>query len=304
MNNRLEKYPDRLNSQVGRALPGVVKYAAALALPAGTAEGLTGAVADVVASDNSYKQAKDDRKTRRQAMHVALQASVMFCTLARDMMKPFLGTKHSQAWQIIGFNRSLQIPRTVDGILLLLGAIGSYLEDHPERENAGVDVTALRANTLVTDLTAERTAVAEYEANVDRAVRTRRQKATVARRRLRSLLDDLEIALDPLDERWVEFGFNKPGAKAVPPAPGNITRVLNANNTVALKWSRAARAEHYRVWRKINGVDQELVAIGSPTDTNFTVEGLPANSTVEIAISAVNNGGEGVLSELITVVTH
>ncbi|MDB6024436.1 MAG: hypothetical protein JWM68_659, partial [Verrucomicrobiales bacterium] len=46
------------------------------------------------------------------------------------------------------------------------------------------------------------------------------------------------------------------------------------------------------------------VAVGSPADLDFTLENLPAASTVEIYISAVNNGGESQLSEKVTIVTH
>ena len=71
-----------------------------------------------------------------------------------------------------------------------------------------------------------------------------------------------------------------------------------------VKWSAAARAEHYRVWIKVNGVDQELRAVGNSTDVGLLLEGLPANSTIQVGVSAVNNGGESAISGVVTLVTH
>ena len=54
---------------------------------------------------------------------------------------------------------------------------------------------------------------------------------------------------------------------------------------------------------KINGVDEEIQSVGSSVGVDFTIEGLPANSMIEIAVSAVNNGGESGKSTVVTVTT-
>ena len=303
MQNPLGRSAAELSSQLSKAIPGVVKYAAAIGLPAGTSDELTAALADVTASDNSYKQGKDDLKSRRQALNIAFKAAAIFCTQVREVVKPALGPRYSQGWDVVGFVGTLQVPTTVDGLLVMLGVIGTYLVGHPEFVR-GDDITVLRANTLFADLSTARTAVAEYKANRERLFKARTLKETAARRALRRLLDDLELALGPLDDRWIEFGFNKPGAKETPNVPENITAILIGPNAVALKWPKAPRAEYYRVWKKVSGVDQELIAVGSPNDLDFTLEGLPANATILIGVSAVNNGGESAISELVTIVTH
>ena len=304
MQNPLGKSPAVLSTQIGKAMPGVVKYGAALGLPAGTSDALAAAMADVTASGDSYKQSWDDLKSRRQAVTVALKASAIFCAMVREIIKPALGPRHSLQWEAVGFTGSLQVATSVDAMLLMLGSIASYLTLHPEFVREDSDITVLRANTLAGDLTTARNAVAEYKANRNRLLTARNQKENGARRQLRGLLNSLELALPPLDDRWLEFGFNKPGAKLRPNVPAEVTTILVAPNAVAVKWLAAPRAEHYRVWKQVNGVDQELIAVGSPTDPNFTLEGLPSNSTILIGISAVNNGGESAVSELVTIVTH
>ncbi|MFN7140419.1 MAG: fibronectin type III domain-containing protein [Limisphaerales bacterium] len=106
-----------------------------------------------------------------------------------------------------------------------------------------------------------------------------------------------------MDSHWLSFGLNRPGAKQRPPTPQNVTAVLVGTNAIAVKWANTPRAERYRVWRRI--VDQEpaLVPIGSPADLDYTMEGLPSNSLIEIAVSAINNGGESATSTPIPVMT-
>ncbi len=73
---------------------------------------------------------------------------------------------------------------------------------------------------------------------------------------------------------------------------------------MALKWDAAARADYYRVFKKVLGVDEDFVAVGSPADLDFTIENLPANATVEIQISAVNTGGESQRTASVTIAMH
>jgi len=50
------------------------------------------------------------------------------------------------------------------------------------------------------------------------------------------------------------------------------------------------------------GVDTEYLTVGSRSELDFVIEGLPAGAQVEIVVSAINNGGESAKSEKITVV--
>lgn len=93
------------------------------------------------------------------------------------------------------------------------------------------------------------------------------------------------------------------GAKAIPAVPQNVIATLIGATSVSLKWDASARAAYYRVWKKVVGVDEEYLPVGSPGDRDFTLEGLPANAQVELLVSAVNNGGESQKSTLAVVQT-
>lgn len=95
-----------------------------------------------------------------------------------------------------------------------------------------------------------------------------------------------------------------PGADEIPDVPGNISAVLVGPNAVSLKWPASARGAYYRLWKRVVGMDKERVAVGSPGDLDFTLEALPNNATIELAVSAVNNGGESGQSTVVTVQTH
>ena len=120
---------------------------------------------------------------------------------------------------------------------------------------------------------------------------------------MRGLISELETVLDPNDSRWLAFGLNIPGAPATPDVPSHVTATLTGS-TAAMKWNAGARADYYRIWQKVHGVDDDYVSVGSAADLDFDVSSLPANSTVELAVSAVNDGGESQLSAAVTVTTH
>ena len=51
-------------------------------------------------------------------------------------------------------------------------------------------------------------------------------------------------------------------------------------------------------------VDAEFVLVDTRADLDFTLEGLPRNATIQVALSAANSGGESAKSAVVTVVTH
>jgi hypothetical protein len=57
-------------------------------------------------------------------------------------------------------------------------------------------------------------------------------------------------------------------------------------------------ASHYRFWKQAPIVDEHPVAVGTSQEPQFIIDGLPANTSVRIFVSAVNaDGDEGELSE-------
>ncbi|MFN7141370.1 MAG: fibronectin type III domain-containing protein, partial [Limisphaerales bacterium] len=93
------------------------------------------------------------------------------------------------------------------------------------------------------------------------------------------------------------------GLKQAPKKPENVSVVLEGETAASVKWSPAPRAQHYRVWVKVMGVDDEAKPVGRAGDCDFTIENLPPNAEVEVSISAVNTGGESGRSDVVLVAT-
>jgi len=202
-----------------------------------------------------------------------------------------------------GFKRSFAIPRNRAALADMLRKIATYLSNNPTHENAPLNITAERANTLVADLVSLIANTVAKEALVRRLKLDRDDKRALVQADLRMLLGELHLLLPSISADWIAFGFNMPGILAVPETPTNVTAVLIGPGAVAVKWRKAARATSYRIYRKVIGVDAEFVLVDTRSDLDFVVEGLPTNAQLEIAVAAANNGGDSAISESFIVVT-
>jgi hypothetical protein len=209
------------------------------------------------------------------------------------VLEPFLGAEPSAAWEPAGFPAdSLAIPATQAERQALLGKLRDYFTANPARENAPLVITAAQANSLFTALSDARSAANQGNTNAVEKKTLRDAAVTALRKRMRGLIDELEQLLADEDARWYAFGLNPPGAPATPEVPDGLALAGGGPGTVDADWSDAARAEHYRVWKQVVGVDADFVAVGSPTDSDFTLTGLPSGATVKVQITAVNDAGE------------
>ena len=269
-----------------------------------TAAVLTALRLALLVSVNNLEGAREVLRDRRTALSTAVEAGRTFAVLARDILKPFLGSQYSEAWDAAGFRGSLSVPISREDVLRLLESLQAFFTSHPAMEWPDRNITAIQAGVLLDAINAANDAVLDQRSAVDILMSDRDEKLEAMRKGLRDLINELATIMDPLDARWLTFGFNKPGADETPDVPTGLSAVLVGPTAAATKWDASARAGYYRVWMKIHGSDAQPTPMGSPADLDFTLENLPANATVDIAVSAVNNGGESALSEFISVTTH
>ena len=266
---------------------------------------LIAALANAQNAKAAHDTAVSTKDTLSAAFDVADANAKAFLHSARFVLAHFLGMFWSQAWMATGFpDQSTAVPENSSGREVLLGALKAYFTTHPAHETAGLNVTAANADTLLIALAAARQAYTEAVADCRTKMLARDQAFAVLRKRMRGLVTELETVLDENDSRWLAFGLNIPGAPATPDMPTGLLATLIGPTAVALKWDSATRAAYYRVFKKVVGVDLDYIAVGSPADLDFTLENLPTNATVEIQISAVNDGGESPRTVAVTVVTH
>ncbi|MDB6025271.1 MAG: hypothetical protein JWM68_1494 [Verrucomicrobiales bacterium] len=253
---------------------------------------------------NIHEQSKVVLATNRSLLATIIVTVRAFLTLGRDLMKPIFGGDYSQAFDVLGLIGSLMIPSTTEELLVLLQAFKAFYLANPDMEDESRNITAAQAQVLYDQLVAAQAAVNVQVTEVRTRIESRDTAATKLRKRLRGVFDEMRQAIDPMDPRWLAFGFKMPGAVQTPDVVEGLIAVLIGPGTSALKWNAPARAEYYRVWMRVVGVDAEAEAVGSPADIDFNLENLPANATIELSVSAVNDGGEGQRSDVVTIVTH
>ena len=286
---------------ITKAIGGATEHGAAIGLAQYTAASLTAKKTSLVNAENAVDEAKAELATRQSTQASVLLTAIAFITLARDMLKPRLGKKRSTAWEAVGFS-SFILPRNVAQAKFKLQKLVTFLTANPDAESAERNITAVRAQALLDDLIAKENAVTAQRTAVGNALKAKNSALNVVIRAIGGLVSELRGLLSPTDMIYLSFGLNKPGAKAIPSIPANLIAVLVGPSAIALKWDRSERAERYRIYKKVVGVDDALIAVESREDLDFVLEGLPSGKTIQLALSAVNDGGESQLSETVSVV--
>ncbi len=283
---------------------GITELGVSVHLPRNPQVEIVEELTNTIMACGSYEQSKQVKGARRNALVDAINESQKFIRTVRDFLKTVFGNDASDLWTVVGFpSSSIEIPDLPEDLKRILLAMVSHLTANPSLE-LGTVVTAARAQAMHDALQAAQHALMSQEADVETLMNARDQKYEILRKRISDVYQELRMELDPLDPRWLKFGFNMPGADETPEMPTGLLATLIGPTAVALKWEAAERAAYYRVYKKVTGVDQDYVAVGSPADLDFTIENLPAGATVEIQITAVNTGGESSRTEAVTVVMH
>ncbi|MBA4149956.1 MAG: fibronectin type III domain-containing protein [Verrucomicrobia bacterium] len=265
--------------------------------------GIRTAAANLTAARNGAQLGRGSLRNSQASVQAKMAAGRHFATLVRELLKPHVGNGYSQAWDVVGFVGTLAMPGSTAKMQLLLSTIKTFLTDNPTRENGPLLVTAAQADLLHTQLQAAVTTLNAQQTTAAGLRLARKDNRNLLRLRLWALVAILKSKMGALDDRWVTFGFNKPGAQEKPAVPVGLTAVLIGETSVSFKWPPAARADQYRIWARVVGVDAVLGSVALRGDLDFTLEQLPRNSVVEVALSALNNGGESAKSTILTVTT-
>ncbi len=299
----IKSLPDLL-AKAGVIKIGITTYEESipLVLTSGTTFGA--AITALATARDNHEQGRMTLSEKVALVNSIMESARTSLTIGRDILKPHIGYDYSDKYGAIGLNQgTTALPRTIDGIQSCLGSYKGFFEANPSLEQAALGVMATHYESLYDQLLAARGDVNVQKKNVEDLMADRDAKEEDLRKRIRWLINELEQKIDPLSSLWTAFGLNKPGATETAEVPEGVKATLIGPTAAAMKWDAAPRAEYYRVWIKIHGSTGDYTAVGSPADLDFTIENLPANSTIDIAVSAVNNGGESALSEPVTVTT-
>ncbi|MFN7137852.1 MAG: hypothetical protein ACK4UN_00780, partial [Limisphaerales bacterium] len=271
MRNPIINSAPKLIPQIKAAIPGVTKYTGELDLREDLATTMTTSKDELITIDKDYEQARLELRKRTKALRTATRNGRNYVMVARQSIKPSLSPRYTQLWDALGFSGSLRVPHRVSSLILQLTKVTNHLTANPDLATGDANLAASKAAGFETAIVNAQTSVNQQKSEVGRLLEARKAKTGEVHKLMRELFSTLTFKLTPLDARWVEFGFKKPGAKPIPEVPQNLSAILIGPTAVSMKWSSAPRANHYRVWKRVIDEDVELVPVGSPADLDFTL---------------------------------
>ena len=303
MQNIVKRTYAGLVTQTTQAIGGLHLYAAQIGVVLVDRTAMNDKLVAYIAGGNIATQEKATLSARRAALRSIAKTAFNYVVSARDMLKTFLGRQYSPAWNEVGFVGSLEVPRSEEKLIQHLQAMAAYFSAHADLENAALNISAARGGAVLDALVAARNAVNSQLTTLQLALSSRNNIGKDLRFMLKSLLKELNLKLHPTDERWSAFGFNKPGAVALPEVPTNVVAVLVSPISAAVKWDHSERADRYRIYEKVLGVDSEMRLVATRENLDLMLEGLPGGKTIQVVVSAVNSRGESQWSPAVSIVT-
>lgn len=293
-----------LLSQASSVSTGLTEHGAALQLKYGTASGINTARTGVINSNAAVETAEEELRELFRTLASARKEARKFSTLFRENMKGVFGERYSTDWNSVGFYGSLRIPDQTEDLELLMERLQAFFTANATSEINNRQLTAARAKEIGDLIRDTRTNIESKKTALKNLIIARQGTVTALREKILETVRELEIALGKMDARWLSFGLRIPGMPRTPEVPTGVTAILVGPTAASVKWNKAARAKYYRVAKRVIGVDTELVPVGIPADIDFTLEGLPLNSVVEVAVAAANEAGVSAYSEVTTVSTQ
>ena len=101
-------------------------------------------------ADNTYAAARTVKLTAFATQRTAKKAAIKYITIARDVLKPHLGTEWSQMWVEAGFeSNKLSLPKSIAGLLALLLKLKDFFHAHLTYEVDGAGVTGDAAKNVI-----------------------------------------------------------------------------------------------------------------------------------------------------------
>lgn len=213
------------------------------------------------------------------------------------MLTTRLGERWGAGWEATGFpGQSTAVPETQPERFQLCQTLQKYFAENPAAEVAALGVTAAAAQAQYESIRAARAALNRTAAARADALKARDTAYDQLRRRAQGLVAEIGHLMDENDSRWLAFGLNIPGAGQVPEPVEEVTVRPDGAGAVLVTWKRARRAEYYRLFAQVVGVDAEMSFRVRVKDREARLESLPSGQIVRVQIIAANETGEAVAS--------
>jgi len=249
----------------------------------------------VVLAVEVYNESRIVLRGKKNAFDDAVLRSRKLIRVCRDVISAKTDGDAKQL-AAAGFEGSLAVPRNYAMIAQVMRGLSNYFTDHPDHEVASLEATLGNVSELLNHFSVTRAAWIAQAAEVRRLMNDRDAQAKLLRRDIQMVLAEMRYKVHPLHEVYEAFGFKRPGLQEKPEEPQNLTVANLIPEAPEVKWERPPRARYYHVWIKVVGVDADFRLFGTRRNCDVLFKELPKNAEVEVAVSALNSGGESVRS--------
>ncbi|MCX6838339.1 MAG: fibronectin type III domain-containing protein [Verrucomicrobia bacterium] len=291
--NALPNKRDRLFAQGDDMCDGAHDHEVAIDIKQNTEAVVRPALNAARAAESTFGQCQVLRKAANAALTTADNAAKLFITRSKKRLSFFLGESYSTEWGAAGWpNNSLAMPTTQDERFSLVDSLKLYLTTNPTHESTDMLVTAALALACHTTLSNARTALDLKVTESGQAKATRDAAEANLRKRMTGMITELETLLGPEDPLWHAFGLSRPADAETPEAPSFTTATAGVAGSVLVDWDDPLRADRFRVWIMVVGVDLDFRAVETVYDSDATLTGLTSGSTVKIQVTSANAAGE------------
>lgn len=255
-----------------------------------------------------YKMCEDAADDARSALKALSDGEVKALLSAfRDAMRDVHGPKHNAGWAAAGFTDGVSVPQNHGLRQTLLAAMRSYLAAHPQHETSKLQpsgpplaVTAAAAQALGVPFQAAFDLVSNKEGEQEQCKLLRDADKDALYREVSGTTAELRGLLAADDPRWENFGLNIPAHPNPPEPVASLEVTASGEGREELTWSPAVRATYYRIFVKIEGVDEDFRFLKRDKDLDHEIKGLTPGTTISVYVVAANEGGEAAPSPTVT----
>jgi hypothetical protein len=291
--NTLPAKRDRLFALGDDMCDGLTQHEVAIGIKQNNEAVLRPALAAARAAESTFGQCQVAKKAASAVLTAADAAAKTFIVNSRKRLSKFFGEAASMEWEAAGWAAGTTgIPTTQDERFALIESLRAHYAANAAHESVDMEVTAALALAAHTAVSNARATVGQKVTENGQAKAARDNAEANLRRRMTGLITELETLISDDDPRWHAFGLNRPADAETPEAPSFTTVVPGPNSTLLVDWDDALRADRWRVWIKVAGVDNDFRAAITVTESDATLTGLPVGASVEVRVTSVNEAGE------------
>lgn len=282
---------------------GCHKHEVAIDIKQNTEAKMRAALAAVTTAKAAAGAAKNLPETRHAERRAADAAGTEVLGNCRLRLAKLFGNRFSPQWEEAGFpDGSTAVPNSQDKRFALLAALKNYFHNHPASESADMEATEAVCTAAHAALSAARKALNGAKGAQSTALADGKAAAKALRKRVRGLIDELDLLLAKDDVRYLDFGLNIPANPTAPLEIADLTLTAIGDRKALAEWSYAVRMEGSRVMIKTDAPDAKFQSAGTTVGLEMLLKDLMPGSTLFVQVIPYNAAGDGGASPVRSVV--